>query len=149
MAKTLLNASVVMLLAAGAAAAQTQSSGVSEKEVLQALYAVDQADDKRDKAAMERLVADDFLYHGSNGTILNKAQNIAETIAGETMWTGRKYDGLKVRIYGDLAVITGTVTLTGKSNAYRVGARRITRLFVKRDGRWQDLGGQATLVPEK
>lgn len=149
MMKMLMNAAAVAMLAAGAVAAYAQSTGAGEKDVLQALYAIDQADDKRDKAAMERLTADDYLYHASNGNVLTKAESIAEAIAGGTTWTGRKYDGLKVRIYGDVAVVTGTVTLTGKSNTYRLGARRLTRLFVKRDARWQDLGGQSTLVPEK
>jgi ketosteroid isomerase-like protein len=149
MVKTLMNASLVLLLATGAVTAYAQSAGAGEKEVLQALYAIDEADNKRDKAAMERLTADDYIYHSSNGTVQTKAQSIAETMAGGTTWTGRKYDALKVRIYGDVAVVTGTVTLAGKSTTYRVGSRRMTRLFVKRDGRWQDVGGQSTLIPEK
>jgi hypothetical protein len=149
MVKTLMNASLVLLLATGAVAAYTQSAGSADKEVLQAMNAADQADDKRDKAALERLIADDYLWHASNGVPQTKAQSIAETMAGGTTWAGRKYDGLKVRIYGDVAVVTGTMTLSGTSTTYRVGPRLITRLFVRRDGRWQDLGGQGTLIPAK
>ena len=149
MAKTLMNASLVLLLATGAVAAYAQSAGSAEKDVLQAMNAADQADAKRDKAAMERLIAVDYLWHGSNGVAQTKAQSIAETMAGESTWAERKYDGLKVRIYGNVAVVTGTMTLSGTSTTYRVGPRLITRLFVSRDGRWQDLGGQGTLVPAK
>jgi len=37
------------------------ASGAAEKEMLQTLDAVDQATDKRDKAALERLMADEFI----------------------------------------------------------------------------------------
>jgi hypothetical protein len=149
MAKTLLNASLALLLATGAVAAHAQSSGSAEKEVLQAMNAADQADAKRDKAALERLIADDYLWYASNGVAQTKAQSIAETMAGGTTWTGRKYDGLKVRVYGEVAVVTGTMSLVGTSTTYRVGPRLVTRLFIRRDGRWQDLGGQGTLLPAK
>ena len=149
MVRTLTNVSVALVLTTAAAAVYAQSAAVTEKDVLHAMYAVDQADEKRDKAALERLTADDFLYHASNGTVQTKAQSIADTMSGGSTWTARKYGGVKVRIYGDLAVITGTVTLLGKSTSYQAGPRLFTRLFIRRDGRWQDLGGQATLVPAK
>jgi hypothetical protein len=37
----------------------------------------------------------------------------------------------------------------GKSADFKVGPRLFTRIFVRRDGRWQDLGGQMTLVAAK
>jgi hypothetical protein len=141
--------SLLVLAVAATAAAYAQSGSAAEKDVLQAMYAMDQADAKRDKAALERLHADEYLYHASNGKAYTKAQSIADTMAGTTTWTDRKYDGLKVRIYGDVAIVTGTTTLAGKSATYQTGPRLITRLFIRRDGRWQDLGGQGTLVPAK
>ncbi len=149
MVKTLMSASSALLLATGAVAVHAQSAGSTENEVLQVMYATDQADAKRDKAALERLTAVDYLWHGSNGVAQTKAQNIAEAMAGVSTWAERKYDGLKVRFYGDVAVVTGTMTLSGTSTSYRVGPRLVTRLFVRRDGRWQDIGGQGTLIPAK
>lgn len=141
--------SLLVLAVVATAAAYAQSGGAAEKEVLQAMYAMDQAEAKRDKAALERLHAEEYLFHGSNGRAYTKAQSIADTMAGTTTWTDRKNDGLKVRIYGDVAIVTGTVTLAGTSTTYQTGARTFTRLFIRRDGRWQELGGQATLVPTK
>jgi ketosteroid isomerase-like protein len=141
--------SLAFLAIACTAAAHAQSGSTTEKEVLQAMYAMDQAEAKRDKAALERLHADEYLFHGSNGQAYTKAQSIADTMAGTTTWTDRRNDGLKVRVYGDVAIVTGTVTLSGTSTTYRTGARTFTRLFIRRDGGWQELGGQATLVPTK
>jgi ketosteroid isomerase-like protein len=142
-----MTALVVSLSMACAAAARAQSVNTAEKEVLQALYASDEAADKRDVATLERLTADEYIWHASTGIVQTKAQTIAETMAGGSTWNVRKYDGLKVRIYGDIAIVTGTFLIEGTSTTYRQGARLITRIFVRRDGRWQDLGGQATLIP--
>ena len=153
MVKTLTNAFVGLLLTTAAVTASAQvagtASGAAEKEVLQTLDALDQAIDKRDKAALERLMADEFVYHGSNGVAQTKAQSIAQTTSGTTAWKSRKYDNLKVRIFGDIAVVTGNTELVGASANFTSGQRLFTRIFVRRDGRWQDLGGQMTLVPAK
>ena len=153
MVKTLTNAFLGLLLTTAAVTTSAQvpgtASGSAEKEVLQTLDAVDRATDKRDKPALEHLMADEFIYHGSNGVAQTKAQSIAQTTAGGTAWSGRKYDNVKVRIYGDIAVVTGSTELLGTSADFKSGLRLFTRIFVRRDGRWQDLGGQMTLVPAK
>jgi hypothetical protein len=153
MVKTLTNAFLGLLLATAAVTAFAQApgaaSGAAEKEVLQTLDAVDQATDKHDKAALDHLMADEFIYHGSNGIAQNKAQSIAQSAAGGTAWKGRKYGNIKVRIYSDIAVVTGSTELLGTSADFKSGARLFTRIFVRRGGRWQDLGGQMTLVPAK
>ena len=153
MLKTLTNAFVGLLLIAAAVPASAQvagkASGAAEKDVLQTLDAVDQATDKHDKAALERLMADEFIYHGSNGVAQTKAQSIAQSAAGGTAWSSRKYDNVKVRIYGEIAVVTGSTELVGASADFKSGQRLFTRIFVRRDDRWQDLGGQMTLVPAK
>ena len=153
MLKALTNAFVGLLLTTTAVTSSAQvagtASGAAEKDVLQTLDAVDQATDKHDKAALERLMADEFIYHGSNGVAQTKAQSIAQSAAGGTAWKSRKYDNLKVRIYGDIAVVTGSTELVGTSADFKSGQRLFTRIFVRRGGRWQDLGGQMTLVPAK
>ena len=142
-------ASLVLVSAVVATAASTQSDRTTEKEVLQALQASDDAAARRDSAAMERLTAEDYIFHASTGIVQTKVQAIVETMAGASTWTVRKYDGLKVRLYGDIAIVTGTFSIAGASSTYRPGPRLITRIFIRRDGRWQDLGGQATLVPSR
>jgi hypothetical protein len=76
-------------------------------------------------------------------------QDIAEAMSNDIKWTASKIDGLKVRILGDVAIVTGLQTLTGSAKNYVSGARRFTDLWIKRDGRWQSIGGQTTLVPSK
>jgi len=127
-----------------------QTRNAKEQEVLKAYQVLSDASlIKKDRATMERLYADDYMYIHSNGTVANKTQEIAESMSPNQVWTARKSDDLKVRIYRDVAVVTGISTLTGSAKGYVSGARRFTELWVRRNGRWQSVGGQSTLVPAR
>jgi ketosteroid isomerase-like protein len=127
-----------------------QKPNAQEQEVLKASEVSNDASlIKKDRATMERLYADDYMYIHSNGTVANKTQDIAESMSPAQAWTARKSDDLKVRIYGDVAVITGLSTLTGSAKGYDSGARRFTEVWVRRNGGWQLVGGESTLVPAK
>jgi hypothetical protein len=133
-----------------AAPTYAQTRNATEQEVLKASQVLDEASlIKKDRATMERLYADDYMYLHSNGTVNNKTQEIAEYMSPDLKWTTRKSDDLKVRIYRDVAVVTGLSTLTGSAKGYVSGGRRFTELWVRRNGRWQSVGGQSTLVPAK
>lgn len=138
---------VVSLITAAGVAAYTQADVRTEREVLRTLHASDEAADRQDEATLARLTADEYLWHASTGIVQTKEQSIAETMAGGSTWNVRKYDGLEVRLYGDIAIVTGTFSIEGTSTTYDAGPRLVTRIFIRRDGRWQDLGGQATLKP--
>lgn len=139
---------IVIALITSPAHAQKESS--PEKVVLRSYRQLDSAQlIKKDRATMDRLMASDYLYVHSNGASANKAQDIAENLSATQQWTASKMDEVKVRIYGDVAVITGIQTLSGSAKGYVAGARRFTDIWVKREGRWQTIGGQSTLIPAK
>jgi ketosteroid isomerase-like protein len=138
-----------VLAVLAAAPAYSQSPEAAEQAVLKVYRALDQAQFKKDRATMERLMADDYSYTHSNGAVNDKAADIKETMSDDIKWTDTKSDDLKVRTYGNVAVVTGQVTLTGSAKNYVPGPRRFTEIWVKRDGRWQNIGGQTTLVPSK
>lgn len=142
----------VLLSALGllaAAPAYSQTPNANEQAVLKAYRDLDRAQFKKDRATMERLMADDYSYTHSNGTVNDKAADIKETMSDDIKWTDTKSDDLKVRTYGNVGVVTGQLTLSGAAKNYVPGTRRITEIWVKRDGRWQSVGGQTTLVPTK
>jgi len=125
----------------------TQDSAAS-KEVTAAFNALNTAQLKKDRATMERLMAEDYLYVHSNGAVANKAQEIADNMSGEINWTGSKEDDMKVRLYGEVAIVTGRQVLTGTAKNFAAGSRRFTDLWVKRNGQWISVGGQTTLAPK-
>lgn len=133
----------------GSLAAVVDSARGAEREVLQAMVALEDASTAKDRAALTRLLADEYLYHASNGAIFDKATDIESTVSDNTTWTEERFDRVKVRVYGDFAVVTGIITLSGASKSFSAGARNFTRLWVRRGGQWQCVGGQATLVVTK
>ncbi len=140
---------VALLGLLGSSGAWAQATSATEQEIIKLEQAVTEAQFKKDRAALERLLADDYLYTHSNGSVLNKAQEIAESMSSDVQWTDSKFADLKVRLFGGVAVLTGRQTLQGTAKGYVPGPRRITDIFVKRGGRWQDVGGQSTLEPTK
>lgn len=133
----------------GSLAAVVDSANGTERDVLLAMVALEDASAAKDRAALTRLLADEYLYQASNGAVFDKATDIQSTISDNTTWTEERFDRVKVRVYGDFAVVTGTITLSGASKSFSAGARNFTRLWVRRGGRWQCVGGQATLVLAK
>jgi ketosteroid isomerase-like protein len=99
---------------------------------------------KKDRAMLEQIIADDFFYTHSNGSMANKAQEIADTISSQ--WTSSKTDAMKVHVVGDVAIVTGRQVLLGTSKGYASGPRRFMDVFVRRNGKWQVVGGQTTIL---
>ena len=138
---------VLWLLGGSRVFAQTPSA--VEQEIIKLEQTVTDAQFKKDRAALERLLAEDYLYTHSNGSVLDKAQEIAESMSSEVQWTDSRLADLKVRVFGTVAVLTGRQSVRGAAKGYVPGPRRITDIFVQRNGRWQWVGGQATLEPTK
>ena len=132
-----------------AATLPAQEATSVQRELISLANAFSDAEVKKDRVAMERILADDYSYIHSNGSVLNKTREIAETMSGEMKWTGFKQDELNVRVYGDVAILTGREILEGAAKGYASGARRFTEIFVKRAGNWQLVGGQSTLASGK
>ena len=139
---TLVALFVVSPGAAQAPSATDQTVLKLDRELIDALFT-------KDRTAFEPLLADDYVYIHSNGTVANREEEIAQTMASDVKWTASKLSGLKIRVYGDAAIVTGTLTHTGSAKGYVGGARLVTHLWVKRNGRWQTVGGQSTVVPAK
>jgi hypothetical protein len=56
-----------------------------------------------------------------------------------------RYDSLVVRVFGEVAVLQGIADNTGTFRGFPFrGKIRYTRIFVRRDGRWQAVAMQQT-----
>ena len=57
------------------------------------------------------------------------------------------YDSLKVHVYGNVAILRGLANNTGTFRGFPfAGKLRYTRVFVQRDGRWQAVAMQHTML---
>ena len=112
-----------------------------------------QADVKKDVAALDRIMADDWTGIDFQGAVLTKAEALGEVAkrsdATETSTT--TLGKMKVRLFGNTAVVSGTEIETslyrGKDSS---GTYVWTDVFVQRKGRWQAVSSQSTkLAAEK
>src|SRR2546422_168723 len=115
--------------------AWAQATSAVEQEIIKLEQTVTDAQFKKDRAALERLLADDYLYTHSNGSVLNKAQEIAQSMSSDVQWTDSKFADLKVRSFGDVAVLTGQQTIQGTAKGYVPGPRRITDILDRKSTR--------------
>ena len=100
-----------------------------------------------DTNALSRLVAPEFVEISRLGQVRTRADNIRDIASGELKLTAVKYDSLTVRIYGDVAVLRGIADNTGTSRGFPFAGRiRYLRIFVRRDGRWQAVAMQQTMM---
>jgi ketosteroid isomerase-like protein len=104
---------------------------------------------KHDFAALEQLLAADFIMTTSYGRVVTRDQLLERNPASEHFFKLKSFktDDVKVRIYGDVAVVTGHASVDLEAFDLRVGsAVRFTRAYVRADGRWRLAVHQATRI---
>ncbi len=122
---------------------QTQSearaqAGSDEQELIKLENDWLQAFFKNDGAFAGRFLAEDYIGTDEHGEARNKAQEIAEIKGGAHLSTSGVLDNIRVRVYGDAAVVTGRRIMKGlfQGKEYR-SPYLWTDVFIKRGGRWQ------------
>ena len=106
-------------------------------------YEWNDANIKGNKAAVRRLLADEFRGVGADGSVKNKNELIA-TLKPEPEIASLSLSDLKISLAGDTVVLTGLNT--AKSTRGQVLKFRFTDTFLWRDGRWQAISSQASQV---
>jgi ketosteroid isomerase-like protein len=95
---------------------------------------------KQDVAALERILADEYMYTNERGKVKNKAEDLADYKNKPAKFEMFEVTDQKVRIIGNgAAVETGTVRFKGtdSDNKPFEGSERYTTTWVWRGGRWQ------------
>ena len=93
---------------------------------------------QNDVATINRLLADDYLGINPNGTLETKADALAQRRAGTTKISSIDPINMKVRVYGDTAVVTSQVNVEGHEGDRDISGRyHYTRVYSRRDGEWK------------
>ncbi len=104
---------------------------------------------KGDVAALDRLLADDWLLTHSDGRVQTKADYLAELASRARTNQAIVNEGVQVRLYGDAAVVTGTSVQSGTSDGRPWSGRfRFTRVWVRRDARWVMVASHSSRLSE-
>jgi hypothetical protein len=136
---------VVSGLAPRTAAAQAVPNPAAEDSVKALEEARGQALLRGDTATISRMTALEFNELTRFGTVRGRAANLRDVGSGMLRLTSVRFDSLSVRIYGDVAVLQGITDNTGTMGGVAFSGRiRYTRVFVRRDGRWQAITMQHT-----
>lgn len=99
----------------------------------------------RDVAELGVLLADEFSYVNSQGTLWGKAEYVTAVVGGELRWSAQTAEEVSVRGYGELAVVTCVVRDEGTWQGEPFEARfRSTQVYARREGAWRYVAGQST-----
>ena len=140
----------LMLLAAFLAAAVSAKPAASvspEQAIRQIETDWANAEVKADLAAIDRIEAPDWQLSDPEGNVSTKAEADADLKSGALKLMSFKIDDLKVRIFGDTAIVHGLET---EKSSYKgddtSGQYRFTDVFVKRGGVWRAVATHETRV---
>ena len=105
-----------------------------------------QALQRHDSKTVSCILADEFEDADVDGRLHNREQALAHTAQRRP---GRNaLSEMKPHIYGEIGYVRGLNTVTDP-NGKVIANVRFTDIFVYRDGRWQALSGQETLLNDR
>ena len=122
--------------------AQSKSSNKKsiEQELMQLQRAADEAEDKKDLAALDRILTDDYIFTAPGGAITDKKQLIAEVKNGEPdKGQTISYEDVKAHVYGKAAVVSYLLIVKGRDKDGKdyTNRYRNTAVWVKQQGHWR------------
>lgn len=113
-----------------------------------AVRAYDEAQVKGDRAALERLLADDYTLVNSAGATETKAELIRDYTAPGFTLEPFTVEQPIAKVWPGGAVMGGVALLRGMDGGKRYEARlRFADIWAKRGGRWQVIYTQAARAP--
>lgn len=102
---------------------------------------------KGDADTLAKMTSDDYMLINVNGQMSDKAQTMEAIKSGQIKLSQDDLSDLKVRVYGNTAVVTGKAdvkgTIAGKDAS---GQILFTRVYVKKGGKWLSVAFQQTKV---
>ncbi len=100
-----------------------------------------------DTAATDRITTEDWHLVTPDGSVQTREQANADLKSGTLKFESFRLDDLKIRVYGDTAVVIGLETekssYKGKDES---GQYRFTDVFIKRDGKWRAVSSHIAKV---
>jgi ketosteroid isomerase-like protein len=138
--------SVVLMICAGATSGFAQEQAASsnnkpEDQVTQLERDWLAADAKGDRAALRRIISDDFIGSSFDGGLLNRGDIIPEGPSEPGGFAGATLGETNVRVFGDTAVLMGIINTAGAPQPKPI---HVTLVCQKRPQGWQMIAAQLT-----
>ena len=144
---------VIISIQIAAAQDKTTDAKLRDAEVVKQIEQLEEARNqailKGDAAAIERMTADDYTFITLKGELRTKAEIVKGFASGAFKYQSRTISDLKIRVYGDTAVVTGRSVQKGIENGKDYsGDYWFTRVYVKQNGAWMTVALQTTMIPK-
>ena len=135
---------VIVLIGAGSSFVQGQAKDAKKKSLAQQLVVLQraevEAEDKKDLAALDRLLSDGFIFTAPGGAVSDKRKFIEEAKNAEPE-PGQKidYNETKAFAYENMAVVTNVLIVKGRDKEGKdyTNRYRNTVVWVKQRGHWR------------
>jgi ketosteroid isomerase-like protein len=138
-------------LFAAAQISPTSAERHAEQEVRQASDEEVQAFLHNDAKMMTRLWSDDLVVTNPLNKFVNKQQVLGMVQSGFLVITSYDRHIEYARVYGDTVILAGSETVVwgGKMpNAGKTEQLRFTAIWMRQQGRWQEVARHANIVPQ-
>ena len=122
----------------------------AEREILAFQKELSEAMNRKDRAMLERLIADGFTFIHSTGGMENRKEYIDNAVAGNLNSQNLNVEKLdeQIRVYGgNTAIWYGRGEMRNKTDNSIVSRLRHISVYIKVAGRWQLASGQSTKLP--
>ena len=141
---------VLLLAIAATTLAFGQSAGSDEKLIIQMEKDWAIALVKGDAAAVDKIVAPEYVQTDFTGSIVGRAQLLADMKSGDLKFASFTVDELKVVVFGDTALAFGVDTEKSTYKGKDIsGQYRWTDVFAKQKGKWSAVTTHSSLLPKK
>ena len=103
-----------------------------------------------DTTVLDRIYADDLIVTNPDGSVGNKAEELAGIKSGAFAFRSITNEDVKVRVFGAMAVVTGRSMMKGRYKDQDIsGGYRYTDIYLERKGRWQAIALQITRIAQQ
>jgi ketosteroid isomerase-like protein len=133
---------IALLIAVTTVTAQSKNKNI-EQEFMRLHRAEEEAESKKDVAALDRLLNEDFIFVAANGSISDKKRFLDEIKGNDEPSSAPQenltYEDFKVRVYGKTAIVNYVLLVSGKDKDGKDYANRyrMSVVWVKQKRDWQ------------
>ena len=147
--KRTITLAVAFLITSTTVIAQSQGKSI-EQEFMRLQRAQDDAEAKRDIAALDRLFNDDFVWIAGNGSTSDKKKFLDDVKADTEPSSPQNltYEDFKVRVYGKAAIVNYVLVVSGKDKDGKdfTSRYRMSVVWIKQKQDWRISNFHATRV---
>ena len=117
-----------------------------EGQILALENAWNQAELQHDPAALELILTDDFVITEPDGTLQTKREHMVATKDTSYHYDALVSENFRVKVYGTVAVVTGTYHEKGSSKGSHFDRRgRFTDTWIRLSGTWRCVASHDSL----